>query len=252
MREILIGKEGSQPFAISDPKVSRRHAILRIDPTNRKIDIIDNNSTNGTYIYNGSIFVKLFPNHPYQVTPDTMIQLGPDTRFHVRRVLAQPQPGGNGANGGKPVNPQKQPKKVDIKQLRRVSDNYTQTKMDLESKAGTINGLRSLTILVTLAAGGASGVVGNQLGLGDESKGMVWGISIAIAGVLMALLLVFINKYNRKIITRRNQNEHDYQVKYCCPECHQPFRGQVYENILAARKCPRCGAIFYDSSIDRK
>lgn len=101
MREILIGKEGSQPFAISDPKVSRRHAILRIDPTNRKIDIIDNNSTNGTYIYNGSIFVKLFPNHPYQVTPDTMIQLGPDTRFHVRRVL--PQPGDNVINGDKKI-----------------------------------------------------------------------------------------------------------------------------------------------------
>lgn len=250
-RQIIVGKQGQQPFQILDPKVSRRHAILNIQD-NGQIFLIDNDSTNGTYIYNGQTFVRIIPKEPIAVSPDSMIQLGPDTRFHVRKVLARvggPAPAPNGApNGADRQPPKKQPKKYDITHLRKISDRYTAKKMELESKTGMINGLRSCTILVSLIAGAAPTIISH----GSDKKDMmlVTVLPIVLAVVLMIVLLIFINKYNKKLIKERNKNEHDYAVKYCCPDpdCHVSFRGKIYENILSERRCPRCKSEYYEKN----
>ena len=41
--QIIIGKEGNQPFQIGDPKVSRQHAILNIEEVSKEMQLIDNN-----------------------------------------------------------------------------------------------------------------------------------------------------------------------------------------------------------------
>lgn len=250
MKQIIIGKEGSQPFAIQDPKVSRRHACLVIDDATGKMELIDNSSTNGTYIFNGNTFVRLYSNHPYEVTADTMIQLGPDTRFHVRRLLpafnTQQSNGKTQTQSVKKEAPK--PAKVDISHLRKISDTYNKNKMDLESKSSTINGLRSSTIIVSLMSGGIGGLLSENLDLGANTKLYGWVFSVLFAVILMAVLLTVISKYNRKIMERRNKNEHDYAVKYCCPKCGTSFRGKVYENILAERRCPKCKTEYYESA----
>lgn len=48
-REIIIGKEGTQPFAIKGDSVSRRHARLT-ETDNGQLVLEDLNSTNGTYV----------------------------------------------------------------------------------------------------------------------------------------------------------------------------------------------------------
>ena len=249
MRQVIIGTQGNQPFPIHDPKVSRRHAILNIGD-NGQIQLIDNNSTNGTYVYNGAAFVRLYANQPCNVLPDSMIQLGPDTRFHVRRLLAAPQQqqqphslGGQGAGGGQPQQQQstkKEPKKVDISKLRYVSEHYESEKMRLESKLGMINGFRSGTILISLS----SAALGSYF-TSEWAKFM----PIIIALVLMLVLLGVINSFNKKLIKQRKDNEHDYAVNYVCPVCYVSFRGKVYENILAERSCPRCKAQYYDKNV---
>ncbi len=240
-RQIIIGKEGNQPFAIPDPKVSRRHAVLYIDEQAKRMTLVDTGSTNGTYIYNGSQFVRLTANQHYPVTSDTMIQLGPDTRFHIKKLIpAQTTPS------------QPQAEKIDISRLRLISDNYTQTKMKLESKAGLINGLRSCTILISLLAGGLGGFATKFMDLGEDA--ILWQslIGVAVGGILMIGLLLIINSFNKKLIRRRNDNEHEYAVKYCCPKCKLSYRGKIYENILAEGKCPRCKSIYSDSSENKK
>lgn len=250
--QIIIGTQGNQPFAIPDHKVSRRHALLNINP-NGQYFLIDNGSTNGTFIYNGQNFVRLYPNQPYPVSPDTMIQLGPETRFHIRRLLTKPNPGPQGAQGGqqgaaggqggqKP----KQPKKVDISHLRHISENYDEQKIRLESKSGMINGLRGCTVLITMLAGTAGTFLTGENG--DKVTSGI--ICMGVALVLMALLLVFINSYNKKIMKMKKDNEQNYAVKYVCPECHVSFRGKIYENILAERNCPRCKSIYYDKTVN--
>lgn len=83
-KQIVIGKEGNQPFAIPDPKVSRRHAVLYVDEQGGRMMLMDIGSTNGTYLFNGNQFVRMTANQQYPVSGDTMIQLGPETRFHVK------------------------------------------------------------------------------------------------------------------------------------------------------------------------
>lgn len=245
-RQIIIGTQGNQPFSIPDPKVSRRHAILNVDD-NGTLHIIDNSSTNGTYIYNGSSFVRLYANQPYPVQPDSMIQLGPDTRFHVRRLLPVAA-----HSNGQPVSVQRQQppkpkKKANIAHLRKVSEDYETNKLHIESKTGSINGLRSLAIIISMAAAGA----GSLFISGDESnpnaKLVSTIISFGVALVLMVGLLIYINSYNKKLMQRRRDNEHNYAVKYVCPECNVSFRGKIYENILAERCCPKCKTEYYES-----
>lgn len=245
MKQIIIGKEGNQPFQIGDPKVSRRHAILNVDEVSKQMQLIDNNSTNGTYIYNGNGFVRLYANQPYPVTFDTMIQLGPETRFHIRRLFQQAAP----IQPKPQEKPKPKPKKVDIKGLRRVSDHYNSEKMKLDSRMKGVDGLRSATIIISLSSTMGGKLLAGQL-LGENAENaetISWLLGVGLAAILFFILWYSINQYQSKIIRQRTKNEHDYAVKYCCPVCHTSFKGKVYENILAEGRCPKCKAEYYES-----
>lgn len=258
---IIIGTQGTQPFAISDPRVSRRHAVLNITDGGQMF-LIDTSSTNGTFVYNGSVFVRLYPNQPYVVTPDTMIQLGPETRFHVRKLLQRvgalaQSPGNNEIKlrqAAKGESAGKNPKRVDISNLRKVSEVYEGKKMHIDSKIGMINGLRGLTILITLIAGAVGTFLTQNSSLPETSEfGMdpKTLIVLFVAIILTVLLQYYIHRYNKNLIRQRKDNEHTYAVKYVCPECHVSFRGKIYENILAERCCPRCKTQYYDKNEEK-
>lgn len=252
-RQIIVGRDGNQPFKIPDSMVSTYHAKLYVSDDGQ-IQLIDTNSTNGTFIFNGREFVKLYPNQPYKVSPDTMLRLGPHTQFHVRKLLSNQVNAGakNGVQVSQPSNPKpagaekpKPKKKIDISHLRKVSENYETTKLKLESKSGMINGLRSFTIIISLAAGlGGTMIKG---GNDDTQTAIIAGvISFGIAILLMVVLLIIINNFNKSLMQKRRDNDHNYAVKYVCPECKVSFRGKIYENILAERCCPRCKTEYYE------
>lgn len=247
--QIIIGRRGSQPFALQDPKVSGNHAVLIVHD-NGQLEIVDTDSTNGTYLYNGQQFVRLAPRKRYAVTGDSMLQLGPDTRFHVRRLLPATPSGAKeqhdaGLNGGasKP-----KPKKVDISRLRDISEKYTEEKMRLQAKLANINSLRSLTFLVSLVAGGGGGLLADELGFGAENKVAAWGLGIALTAVMMVGLMMVLSKLNKKILREQTDNEKIYAKSYVCPECGLSFKGKLYENVLAERRCPRCKTIFNEGN----
>ena len=48
--DILIGKQGNQPFALTENSISRKHAILHVDKVTGKMTLTDNGSLNGTYL----------------------------------------------------------------------------------------------------------------------------------------------------------------------------------------------------------
>ncbi len=50
MRQIIIGKEGKQPFPIKDDYVSRQHAVFTHDEKTGFMRLIDNGSANGTIV----------------------------------------------------------------------------------------------------------------------------------------------------------------------------------------------------------
>lgn len=227
-KQIIIGKEGNQPFALRDPKVSRRHAVLMIDD-NGQLQLQDKQSTNGTFIYNGQQFVRIQPLKYYRVSPDTMVQLGPDTRFHVRRLL--------GGKEGVPAD------KVDITGLRYLAAEYEETKIALQAKNAGVNSLRSLTLVCSMAASIIGPILGEAL---DNVKlGTICGLGVA--GILILVLLMIVNSRSKKILIEQNNNEKKYSLGYCCPKCHVSFKGKMYENILAEGACPKCKVKYYET-----
>lgn len=248
MKQIIIGKEGTQPFAITDPNVSRKHAYLNIDETTNVMQLVDNNSTNGTFVYNGISFVRLYANQPYNVDFDTMIQIGPNTRFHIRRLFQKPvQPTNNKpqTNQEKPQ-PKPKTKKVDISHLRVISDNYRDEKISLDAKMNSVMGLRTGSMLISMISGTGVKLVTTSMSLVTSFL-----LSLVIAVVLWATLQFIISNMSNKVMKRKMDIENDYAVKYCCPECHMSFKGKVYENILAEGRCPKCKVEYYEAGVKK-
>lgn len=124
--------------------------------------------------------------------------------------------------------------------------------MYIDSKTGMINGLRGLTVLVTLIASGIGMYftqnMPDESSSGIDPKLLSSIIVIAVAVILIVILQVIINRYNKNLIKKRKDNEHNYAIKYVCPECKVSFRGKIYENILAERACPRCKSVYFDKN----
>lgn len=236
-RKLVIGRSGNQPFPIVDLQVSNYHADLIIGDDYR-LQIIDTESTNGTYIYNGREFLRIKEKTRYPVKKSTIIRLGPITQFHVSRLVP-----------GLPDPPDdKGP--VDISHLRKISDSYMEKKLELQAKLGNINSLRSLTFVVSIVAGGGGKALADVLGFGRRNEALTWVLSIALALVLIFVLLTLINRMNHKLLREQSENEKRYAMKYSCPKCGHSFKGLIYENILAGRRCPRCGTEFFELSSD--
>lgn len=252
-KQIVIGRHGQQPFPLQDPKVSGRHAVLIVND-NGGLELVDTDSTNGTFIYDSQRqqFMRISPQRRYRVTPDTMIQLGPETRFHVRKLVPPPihvDVRGAATQTGSSLGPKQpqSPAKVDISPLRRVSDFYNEEKMRLQGKLGNINSLRSLTLVASIAAGTGGGFLAEQLGFGGDNKIASGILGLGVAVILIVTLLLIINNMNQKLIRQQSENEKKYAMKYVCPKCGLSFRGKIYENILAEGRCPKCKAEYYEA-----
>ena len=84
MKEVIIGKEGTQKFAINAPRVSRQHAKITILDSGQWI-LEDLNSTNGTYIiYENDELVQI---KRINITEFTRIVLADQTSMGLRFML---------------------------------------------------------------------------------------------------------------------------------------------------------------------
>ena len=87
MEEIIIGRNGNQPFKITAEGVSARHAQLTIRDDGTWL-LKDLNSKNGTYVFNNdthqfdSIETKI-------INGDTLIRLGPDDTIRCYQFMAR-------------------------------------------------------------------------------------------------------------------------------------------------------------------
>ncbi len=248
--QITIGRNEDNKFAIpTDLKISRHHAKLIIHDDG-KLELIDTKSVNGTFIYNGQKFVQITPLKPHPVTPDTMIQLGPDTRFHVRRLvpphIIEKIQGGSGPGGVKGVSPVK---KYDISYLRKVHTSYQEKKMELDSKMANVNSIKSMQLIVMTLATGGGALLAEASPIGKENKVLFWIIGIVVAIILMGCLHAYANSRSRAINRAKIDNDNEYQRKYVCPNpgCKFYFGQKIYDNILAEGCCPKCKTKFYEA-----
>ena len=245
MRQIIIGREGNQPFAINDEYVSRQHAIFTYDERTGLMTLTDKSRPEvGTFIRMGNQFQQI---SQCNVDATTDIRLGPFFTFRVGQLFQSP------SQPQQPSKPQKpKQEKVDIAYLRRVAENYEDTKLKLEQKQANINSLRTLSLVGSLAAGVISPIITSMVGDNVTGEKIAWyyqAIGPIIAVIFLISLMMYCSKASKDIILKKSQNDKNYKISFCCPKCHVPFAGKLYENILAEGKCPKCKVEFYDSKI---
>lgn len=239
MKQITIGREGNQPFAINDAYVSRQHAIFTYDEHTGMMTLTDRSSS-GTFVRMGNQFQQITQ---CNVDATTDVRLGPYFTFRVAQLFqVSPKP-------QQPAAPPAKPKqeKVDIAYLRKVAEEYEDNKIKIEQKQSTINSVRGLSLVATLAGGGVTAILPKIVG-GDVDW-YYYLIGPVIAVILLVALMSYCSAATKKVIALKNKNEKTYKISFCCPKCHVPFAGKLYENILAEGKCPKCKAEFYDTQI---
>lgn len=240
--ELIIGKAGNQPFSIVDEYVSRQHARFSYNEVTKEM-ILTDTSTNGTFVKVGNVFQQI---STCRVNVNTEVRLGLHFVFRIGQLFAQPggrkqQPKQQPMQGGQ----QEKPKKVDIAFLRKVAEQYETNKLAIEKKQNTLNSVRSLTLVGTVLGGAISGLLPF---MGGDAK-TLWWIAPAVTITFLGSLVFYLNKAGGSLVEKRSRNEKDYKIRYCCPNCHLPLAGKLYENILAEGKCGKCKTEYYDSNI---
>ena len=227
--DILIGKHGNQPFKLTEPSISREHALFHKDEVTGMMTLRDKNSTNGTWIMaNDGRFKRLVGEAP--VGPNTIVRLGAKHTFMIKELLAGGDGhGGYDAGGKKSV-------AVDISHLRAVYEKYQQDKMSLEAKTSNIMMWR----MTSLSLGSIFAILLTMLVPKDFAGDTTVSSIIKIAGSVVAIGLswLIVDIKNKNLIRRKDENERNFRKKYCCPKCGYHFGTKLYENILAEGKCP--------------
>lgn len=243
MRQIIIGREGNQPFAINDEYVSRQHAIFTYDERTGLMTLTDKSRPEvGTFIRMGNQFQQI---SQCNVDATTDIRLGPFFTFRVGQLFQ------SSSTPSKPSTPPKpKQEKVDIAYLRKVAENYEDTKMKLEQKQTSVNNLRTLSLVGSLSGGTISTILSVMLGEHDQNmKIMALVIGLSVSIIFLVSLMIYCSKKTKEVVVKKSKNDKNYKISFCCPKCHVPFAGKLYENILAEGKCPKCKIEFYDSKI---
>ena len=242
MRQIIIGREGNQPFVITDGYVSRIHAIFSYEETTG-VMTLTSKSEQGTYVRMGNSFQRI---EQCFVDATTVVRLGPYFTFSIGQLF-QPSVKPNKSQ----VTQQPQKEKVDISYLRKVASNYEETKLKLEQKQASITSLRTLTLVGSLCGGTISTILSLMIGEDPRSKIVALVIGLSISILFLVSLSIYCSKKSKEIVVMKNRNEKNYKIAYCCPnpKCHVSLAGRLYENLLAEGKCPKCKAEYYDSKI---
>lgn len=236
MKQIIIGKKGNQPFVITDDYVSRIHAIFTYEETTG-IMTLTNKGVNGTYIRMGNQFQRI---EQCYVNATTIVRLGPNFTFSIGQLFTS-----SGGSGDKPKPKPKE--RMDISHLRRIAENYEETKLKLEQKQANVNSLRTLSLVGSISGGTISGILMSVLG--EEYKIITLVIGLLISIIFLVSLMVYCSKKTKEIAVKKSQNEKRYKIAYCCPnpKCNVPLAGRLFENIVAEGKCPKCKTEYYVS-----
>lgn len=222
--EILIGKLGKQPFAITDPSVSRRHATVTLNESTGEIVIRDLGSVNGTYVKRpDGTFQRITS---AKVNQNTVIRIGVNQTFKISDLRLE--------TGGFPPPPPPTPSAYDVSHLKYIYELYNHNKLEIETKTGNI-------MMYRIMAMSLSGVIATILTVLFEVP--AWVNAIVTLAVLITALVV-ISVMNSNLIKRKHRNEEMYKNKYTCPKCGYFFMHKPYENIVAEGKCFNCKCKF--------
>jgi hypothetical protein len=193
--DIIIGKQGNQPFKLTESSISRQHALFHLDEATGKMSLRDSNSTNGTWILAKDGKFKRLVGEA-SVGLNTLVRLGAASTFRIKDLLPV-------VNNNAPV---------DISKLKLVYENYNQNRMSLEAKTSNIMMWR----MASLSLGGIFAVMISLIlpkeVAGNETISAIIKISGSILAIGISWFIVDIK--SKRLIQRKDQNERYFKKNY--------------------------------------
>ncbi len=213
MLEVIVGKEGTQKFAINGERVSRRHAKITVGDDGQWI-LEDLNSTNGTYIIDEND--ELVQIKRMNITEFTRIVLADQTSmgfmFYAHHILEE-----------NPKNYQQE-----FRYVLQIHDVAIKEKTMIDAKLHKKS-------MVKFLPGFISAMIGLILTFLLPLHQKVYGV--AVTAVFTTILQAFINVYVSKDTKLKTFNS-KYSGKLTCPCCSKPLSEVEFKNQM----CSRCKA----------
>ncbi len=216
--EIIIGRQGNQPFPLDEASISRRHAILTIDQTNGTMRLRDNGSANGTWILTREGNFQRLSGETV-VGPESSVRLGAKVVVKVKDIIGK-----------------KEPPSVDISNLQEVFNTYNENKLAIEAKQSNIMMLRMASLSSGAILGGVLGMLIPEDLVGNRTVENLLKVVPMLVSLVVAWIIV--DRKSKALINQKNQNEMYFKQHYCCPKCGFHFGPKVYSNLLAEGRCP--------------
>lgn len=230
--EIIVGRHGNQPFAITDKSVSGKH--LKVTTLgDGKVQIEDLGSTNGTFVGGQRIIKKV-------VTPETIVTLGSSYQLRISDVIgAQANDTGSRSTNTdwQTVNPtkpkQQAPESVSIAHLERIYEEYSETKVSLQKENARKQFLRTLPGLASTLLFGLTFLLGDAA---NELRPFV-GI-IMIAGIALSSIMAY--KGQQQLPEKMEELNKQFMIDYVCPKCKNFLGFLPFESIKNRGYCTAC------------
>lgn len=232
--EIIVGRKGTQRTPISDLTVSREHCKITIQANGSLI--LENLSSVGTFI-NGVSVIKT------TVTPEDIIQLGPQFSIKVKDLLPQqttpsnapkvaPVPNNGPVAANSPKAEESKSYASEFDRLKYVYEKYTNDKIAIQKESSMNNFYRMLPMSIV-----------GLIGLGTMFIPSLRDIA-PFTGVLGIGLFAFslIRGYNlSKETPERMQTLNDqFMIDYVCPKCKNFLGFLPFESLKNRGTCNSC------------
>jgi rubrerythrin len=236
--EIVIGREGNQPFRITEMSVGRKHAKLTV-LADGQLQLEDLESKSGTYIIPpGGQKRKVIKTI---ITPDTRLFLGETYEVDMKQVLQGYTEKQRQEAERIRLEAEKRAKEEEVirefEQLKTVYEQYSEKKIAMQRDSNMKNFSRTIPSIAMSAVFMLSFALGNA----------PWLTALKI--VLGVLVFVFIGY--TALQARRSQHDmpakmaalnDQFMIDYTCPACGT-FLGFIpFEAAKKKKNCPACKA----------
>lgn len=224
--EIIIGRNGQQPFIINDRTVSGKHIKLTTLPDGN-VQVEDLGSSNGTFIDGIRILKKV-------VSRDSRIQLGTSFTFKVSDVITD--------KCKCPINivPSNPPitEEFDSEVLRKfeklesVWQDYQEEKINLQKSNASKGFLRMMPMFVL---GGLGYVISCVPELAE------YRAIATFAGLGVGAVITWISyKSATRLPEQMEKLNQQFQIDYVCPKCKQFLGFTPFTGLKNKKQCPSC------------
>ena len=120
---------------------------------------------------------------------------------------------------------------VDIRQLKRVWDEYNSANIEIRKRQKNIGLLASIPIGITMLGGLLSGVAP------DDLKPFAYVFTVI---ALVVMLYGFYRRFTDNSIEEQEEIKKTFQRRYICPKCGHFMGFQDYDILTQSDACPYC------------